>query len=69
MLLLSPADFFQNYLFQKVPSGALSKSLDLDQDRQNFGPDLGPICLQDSQQMTNVTASKYRVKAIGNKKG
>ena len=50
MLLPSSADFFQNSLFRKIPSGAVkirvSKSLDPDQDRHIVGPDLGPNYLQ-----------------------
>ena len=40
--------FFQNQLFQKILLGTLAQSysLDLDQDRQNVGPDLGPKFLQ-----------------------
>ena len=48
MLLLSSADFNQNYLFQKKNSGTLtvSNGLDPDQDRRFVGRDLGPNCLQ-----------------------
>ena len=48
MLLFSFADFFQNQLFQKIISGKLSVSNDLDpdEDRHSVGPDLVPNCLQ-----------------------
>ena len=45
MLLLSSADFFQNFVFQKILSGTLSE-FDPDQDRHSVSSDLGPSCLQ-----------------------
>ena len=43
-MLLSPADFFQCLLFQKIISGTLPvlNGFDLDQDRRSVCPDLGP---------------------------
>ena len=40
--------FFQNHPFRKIISGipSVSNSLDPDQARHFFGPDLGPNCLQ-----------------------
>ena len=54
---MSSADFFQNYLFQKIISGIpsrVSSSMDPDQVLHFDGPDLGPNCLQGYQQMTLV---------------
>ena len=68
MLLLLSADFFLNQIFQKILSGALSKSLDLDWDRHFVSPDQVQSVCKGYQQRTNVAASKYRVKTIGNKK-
>ena len=44
MPLLSSADFFKNYLFQKIIS--VSNGLDQDQNRHSVGHDLGTNCLQ-----------------------
>ena len=47
MHLLSSAEFFRKYLFQKLPLGkTVLNGLDQDQDRKNVGPDVGPNCLQ-----------------------
>ena len=49
MFFLSSADFFQNQLFRKISfrnNIRVSNSLDPDQARYLFGPDLGPNCLQ-----------------------
>ena len=49
MLWLSSADFFLNYLSQKIISVTHikgSNGLDPDQGRHSVGPDLGPNCLQ-----------------------
>ena len=49
MLLLLSGNFFQNQLFKKNLSETLvrvSSSLDPDQGRHSFGPDLDPNCLQ-----------------------
>ena len=43
MILLLSADFFQNSFRNII---RVSNCLDLDQDRQFVGPDLGPNCLQ-----------------------
>ena len=42
----------------------VSNRLDQDQDRHNFGPDLGPIVSKGYQQMTKVAASKERAESI-----
>ena len=46
MLLLSSADFFQNYLNYFSNINRVSNGLDPDQDQQSVGPDLGPNCFQ-----------------------
>ena len=58
-MLLSSADFFQIYLFQKVLSRTLSVSngLDPDKDQSSVGPDLGPYCLQRLSADTNSRCS------------
>ena len=44
----------KNYLGNTI---RVSNRLDPDQDQQNVGPDLGPNCCKDYQQMTKFTAS------------
>ena len=49
MILLSSADFFQKYFFQKNPfrnTTRASNGVDPDQGRPFVGPDLGPHDLQ-----------------------
>ena len=49
MLLSLSTDFFQNELLKKKKirkTNRVSNNLDLDQDRQSVGPDLGPNRLQ-----------------------
>ena len=49
MFLLSSADLFQNYLFQKDffrNTIRVTNGLDPAQDRHNVGPELGPNRLQ-----------------------
>ena len=52
MLLLSSADFFQNYPFKNFLSGTLSEcqtvliEIRTDTMSHSVGPDLGPNCLQ-----------------------
>ena len=67
MLLLSSADSFQNYLFQKIISGTISVSnyFDPDQDRRTVGPDWVRTVFKGYQQTTNVAASKGRVYVKG----
>ena len=62
MLLLSSADFFQNYLFQKFISGTISVSnyFDPDQDRRWVR-----TVFKGYQQTTKVAASKGRVYVKG----
>ena len=54
MLLLLSADFFQNQLFKKIPSGSLSVC-------QTVLIWVQTVC-EGYQQMTEVVASKERVK-------
>ena len=61
MLLLSSADFFQNFIFFKKSFRStirVSNSLNQDQDQRSVSPDLVPNCLQ----RTKVMASKERDK-------
>ena len=49
MFLSSPADFIQNFLFQKNPlknTTRVSASMDLDQARRLVGPDFGSNCFK-----------------------
>ena len=66
MLLLSPADFFQNQNFSRNSfrkTIIVSNSLDPDQAPQCIVPDLGANCLQRSDsRRKKVTYSKKRVK-------
>ena len=64
MLLLSSANFFQNYHFQKNyfrNATGVSNGLDPDHDQCSVSTDLGPNCLQRLLQTKKVAASKERV--------
>ena len=59
MLLSSSADFFKINLFKNFfKEHRVANGLGPDQDRHFVGPDLGPNCLQNCQQMTKVTAGR-----------
>ena len=62
MILLSSADFFQNFPFQKIISGTLSEYLD--QDRRSVGPGLDPNCLQRIPAGDKVATSKERTGVV-----
>ena len=58
---LTSVDYFHNYLFQKILSGALSRvsnCLDPDQDQHSVSPYLGPNCLQ---KLSAAASNKERV--------
>ena len=58
--------FFQNHFFENSFRNLtrVSNSLDPDQDQHSAGPDLGPNCLKDYQQMTKVATSQERVNVL-----
>ena len=63
---LSPADFFQNQLFQKNSfrnTIRVLNSLNSDWARHSVGPDLGPNCLQ---RLSGKETSRQRFKSLLN---
>ena len=54
-MFLSSADFFQNQMFRKIISGTPSDSV------KQFGPDLGPNCLQ---RLSADDTRRYRVNCL-----
>ena len=67
MLLLWSADFLKKITFSKNSSRntiRVIKSLDPDQDRHFFGPDLRPNCLQRLSAEDKVAPSNERVKNL-----
>ena len=73
MLLLSSADFSKLTFLKKNLSRTLSSvsnSMNLDQDQHSVGPDLGTNYLQKltADKVSEVAASKERVKLVDHKK-